>query len=78
MSTHPDSVIVLPFDQLSPPVSRHGVALEILGHGAEHLMSSTIFSDTPARSSERDAARLLLRLSREVFNEYAALAIRPS
>ena len=58
--------------------THHGRTLLLLGHAAEHLAEPRISlhakPETPSdpRSTE-DAIHILLRLSREVFDEYAAL-----
>ena len=56
--------------------SHHGKALRILGHAAEYLVATRAFftSQTEA-TADREAVQILMRLSREVFEEYAAITI---
>lgn len=52
--------------------SHHGRTLRILGHAAEHLTSSINFSrDNHDTAATLEAIHILLRLSREVFDDYA-------
>ena len=54
--------------------THHGRALRALGHAAEYLVDSRQFLIKPWDSrAERDAVQILMRLSREVFEEYAIL-----
>jgi hypothetical protein len=52
--------------------SHHGRSLQILGHAAQYLADSSLFLTETADLSDQDAIRLLMRLSREVFDDYAA------
>jgi hypothetical protein len=55
-------------------VSHHGRALRTLGHAAEYLVNSRAFSiERPGTIADSEAVRILMRLSREVFEEYAAI-----
>ena len=55
-------------------VSHHGQALRTLGHAAEYLVNSRAFSiERPVTREDREAVRILMRQSREVFEEYAAI-----
>ncbi|HEY2039179.1 MAG TPA: hypothetical protein VGG95_05915 [Edaphobacter sp.] len=47
----------------APDTTAYGTALQILGDAAEHLVVSETASD--------EAIRILLRRSREIFEEYA-------
>src|ERR1700754_2198942 len=54
--------------------SHHGRVLRTLGHAAEYLVDSRRFSIDPCDlHAEQEAVRILMRLSREVFEEYAIL-----
>jgi hypothetical protein len=47
-----------------------GRALESLGHAVEYLVDSRLFLvDEPATRADSEALHLLMRLSREVFEE---------
>lgn len=50
--------------------THHGSTLQILGHAAEYLTGSRMFMRT-ARKADQEAIHILMRLSREVFEEYA-------
>ena len=53
--------------------SHHGRSLQLLGHAAEYLADSRLFLISTSASSDQEAIRVLMRLSREVFDDYAAL-----
>lgn len=54
--------------------SHHGDALRTLGHAAEYLVSSRAFSiEQPETMADREAAQILVGLSRQVFEEYARI-----
>jgi len=54
--------------------SHHGDALRTLGHAAEYLVSSRAFSiERPETMADREAAQILVGLSRQVFEEYARI-----
>jgi len=53
--------------------SHHGRSLQILGHAAEYLADSRMFLVEGSDSSDQEAIRILMRLSREVFDDYAAV-----
>jgi hypothetical protein len=56
--------------------SHHGRALRTLGHAAEYLVNTRSTSSTRAEVEvDRQAVRILMRLSREVFEEYATLTM---
>jgi hypothetical protein len=72
----PSSNDMAPGGQLVEPrtihrvsTTHHGKTLRTLGHAAEYLASSGV---APS-SSEREAIHILMRLSREVFDDYAAV-----
>lgn len=50
--------------------THHGSTLQILGHAAEYLADSRMFMMT-AGNADQEAIHILMRLSREVFEEYA-------
>ena len=51
----------------------YGTALQILGNAAEHLVSHRVYREGPISEVEsHEAIRILLRRSREIFEEYAA------
>ena len=55
--------------------THHGSTLRTLGHAAEYLVNSRLFSlEVMETAGDREAVRILMRLSREVFNEYVVLA----
>jgi hypothetical protein len=71
MSAYPDSGTAPPLAMPEPlQPGRYGIALQILGNGAEHIAASTTYSDDPQTPAEQEAVRILLKLSREVFDEY--------
>jgi len=50
----------------------YGTALQILGNAAEHLVSHRVYREGPVSEAEsNEAIRILLRRSREIFEEYA-------
>ncbi|WP_035349235.1 hypothetical protein [Edaphobacter aggregans] len=50
--------------------SHHGDTLRTLGHAAEYLVNSRPFSpEIEETADDREAVRILIRLSREVFDE---------
>ena len=52
--------------------THHGRSLRTLGHAAEYLTASrALLTDEADLSADREAIHLLMRLSREVFAEYA-------
>lgn len=54
--------------------THHGLTLRTLGHAAEYLASSRIASmDAREAAANREAVHILMRLSREVFDEFAEL-----
>jgi hypothetical protein len=56
--------------------SHHGRALRTIGHAAEYLVSTRSVSVSPAESAaNRQAVHILMRLSREVFEGYAAITM---
>jgi hypothetical protein len=56
--------------------SHHGRALRTLGHAAEYLVDTRSTSISRAEAAaDQQAVRILMRLSREVFEEYAALTM---
>jgi hypothetical protein len=55
--------------------SHHGNTLRTLGHAAEYLVDSRLFSlEIGETAGDREAVRILMRLSREIFDEYAVIA----
>ena len=50
--------------------THHGATLRILGHAAEYLVDSRKFL-TSAGKADAEAVYILMRLSREIFEEYA-------
>ncbi len=65
-----------PINVVTPPRSRFhsGQALESLGHTVEYLVDSRMFLvDEPATRADAEALHILMRLSREVFEDRAAL-----
>lgn len=60
--------------------TRYGIALQVLGDAAEHLATrQAYFEATTEAQVEEEAVRILLRRSREVFDEYAqAFEVRRS
>jgi hypothetical protein len=58
--------------QLTTPRRTNGRTLQILGHAAEHLTDQlTLDNEAVHVDATREAIHILLRLSREVFEEYA-------
>jgi hypothetical protein len=56
--------------------THHGATLRLLGHAAEHLIESGRFDFRAAKANDQ-AVHILMRLSREVFEEYAeGVAVR--
>lgn len=56
--------------------THHGATLQILGHAAEYLLESRRYLMS-APGGDAEAIHILMRLSREVFDEYAeAAAVR--
>jgi len=56
--------------------SHHGRALSILGHAAEYLVDTGSVSASRAETAaDREAVRILMSLSREVFEEYASITM---
>lgn len=54
--------------------THHGRTLQILGHAAEYLASSHFaYMDSAEAASNREAINILMRLSREIFHEYAEI-----
>jgi hypothetical protein len=54
--------------------THHGRALRILGHAAEHLvLSASCSTHCGHATGDSDAIRILMRLSREIFDDYAAM-----
>ncbi len=50
----------------------YGTALQILGSAAEHLASERVYDEAPvSEMAAGEAIRILLRRSREIFEEYA-------
>jgi hypothetical protein len=65
-----------PINVVTPLRSRFqtGQALEILGHAVEYLVDSRMFLvDEPATRADSEALHILMRLSREVFQDRSAL-----
>lgn len=54
------------------PERDSAIALDVLGGGVEHLVSSRLYTEAAATGAEREAIRILHRLRREVFEEYAS------
>ena len=55
-----------------PVLAEYGMALQVLGDAAQHLVSCSAYSDARGGDpAENEAVRILLRRSREVFEEYA-------
>ena len=55
--------------------THHGRTLRTLGHAAEYLVDSRRFSIGPYDTrAENEAVHILMRLSRDLFEEYAVLA----
>lgn len=50
--------------------THHGATLRVLGHAAEYLVESRRF-DMRATKADDAAVHILMRLSREIFEEYA-------
>ena len=56
--------------------SHHGRALRTLGHAAEYLVNTRSAPSTRAEAAaDQQAVRILMRLSREVFEDYAAMTM---
>lgn len=56
--------------------THHGATLRILGHAAEYLVETRILM-TSNGQADAEAIHLLMRLSREIFDEYAnGVAVR--
>lgn len=56
--------------------THHGATLRVLGHAAEYLAESRKF-DVRATKADDEAVHILMRLSREIFEEYAeSVAVR--
>ncbi|WP_165419890.1 hypothetical protein [Edaphobacter modestus] len=56
----------------SPVLAEYGMALQVLGDAAHHLVSCSAYSDERGGdAAENEAIRILLKRSREVFEEYA-------
>jgi hypothetical protein len=53
--------------------THHGATLQILGHAAEYLAESRRYTLSATKTDE-EAIHILMRLSREVFDEYAKAA----
>lgn len=52
--------------------TNYGTALQILGNAAEHLASHRVYDEEPvSEMASGEAIRILLRRSREIFEEYA-------
>ena len=54
------------------PERDSAIALDVLGGGVEHLVSSRLYTEAAATTAEREAIRILHRLRREIFEEYAS------
>ncbi|MBS1799172.1 MAG: hypothetical protein JSS95_05030 [Acidobacteria bacterium] len=52
--------------------SHHGATLQTLGHAAEHLAARS-FAAEATDAGDREATHILMRLSREVFDDYVRL-----
>ncbi|MBS1822236.1 MAG: hypothetical protein JST61_09715 [Acidobacteria bacterium] len=55
--------------------SHHGATLRTLGHAAEYLAARS-FTGNVHSASDREAIHVLMRLSRDVFDDYARLTRR--
>jgi hypothetical protein len=56
--------------------THHGATLRLLGHAAEYLVESRRFEMWASRADD-EALHILMRLSREVFEDYAeGVAVR--
>lgn len=56
----------------SPVLAEYGMALQVLGDAAHHLVSCSAYSDEEGGDpAEKEAIRILKKRSREVFEEYA-------
>lgn len=54
--------------------SHHGDTLRKLGHAAEYLVNSRMFSpEIVETAGDREAVHILMRLSSEIFDEYAII-----
>lgn len=54
-----------------PVLAEYGIALQVLGDAAQHLVSCSAYSDEQGGNpAENEAIRILLKRSREVFEEY--------
>jgi hypothetical protein len=65
-----------PINVVTPLRSRShtGQALEILGHALEYLVDSRMYQvDEPATRADSEALHILMRLSREVFEDRGAV-----
>lgn len=51
--------------------THHGRTLQVLGHAAEYLVHSRAFSERTGSKADKEAVRILRRLSSAVFLEYA-------
>ena len=51
--------------------THHGRTLQMLGHAAEYLAHSRVFSERGGSKADEEAVRILRRLSSVVFLEYA-------
>jgi hypothetical protein len=56
--------------------THHGATLRLLGHAAEYLVESRMLKPSDHKANQ-EAVHILMRLSREIFEEYAeAVAVR--
>jgi hypothetical protein len=56
--------------------THHGATLRLLGHAAEYLVELRIL-EASERKANQEAVHILMKLSREIFEEYAeAVAVR--
>ena len=55
--------------------SHHGATLRTLGHAAEYLATRSFSIESPD-AGDRQAIHILIRLSREIFDDYASLTQR--
>lgn len=58
------------FEDDSADKASRGTALEVLADGAKYLVNSRAYSDTVQPAHDWEAVHILLRLSREVFEEH--------
>ena len=65
-------VVVRPLTIYRRSKTHHGRTLLMLGHAAEHLVGNQgLFAGKAENKADAEAVHILMRLSREVFDDYA-------